>query len=307
MGELVLGLVFLVVSFLITTASAATKGQGPRPITGILRGAAIAFLAIGGLLVLGSALVVIQPGQVGVRHAFGTVDPKPLLPGIRLVTPWSSIERFSTREEQFPEVGMDERETMDALSVEQMAMKVDAGLRWQIDPQQAPRIFTEIGAEAQIHSAVRNAIRKGVRDGMVQYSINDISKRTLIAQTMEAQVDSALVTQPRAGGPPFRIAQVTAFFLRNLQPPDQVVQAINAKIAQEQQIETERHRVEVARLQSEQQRLLNQTLTAEQLTKQYLEVLHDMKNSNNLVILVPTTGGVPILDINALRSSLRSR
>ena len=306
MGELVLGLVFLAVSFLITTASAATKREGPRPIGGVLRAAAIGFLGLGALLVLGSALVVIQPGQVGVRHAFGTVDPKPLLPGIRLVTPWSSVERFSTREEQFPELG-DQRETMDALSSEQMAMKVDAGLRWQIDPQQAPRIFTEIGEEDQIHAAVRNAIRKGVRDGMVQYSINDISKRTRIAETMEALVDSALTTQPRAGGPPFRIAQVTAFFLRNLEPPEQVVQAINAKIAQEQQIETERHRVEVARLQSEQQRLLNQTLTAEQLTKQYLEVLHDMKGSNNLVILVPTTGGVPILDINALRSSLRSR
>jgi hypothetical protein len=63
----------------------------------------------------------------------------------------------------------------------------------------------------------------------------------------------------------------------------------------------------VARLQSEQQRLLNQTLTAEQLTKQYLEVLHDMRNSNNLVILVPTGGGVPILDINSLRNSLRGR
>jgi regulator of protease activity HflC (stomatin/prohibitin superfamily) len=305
-GELVLGLVFLAVSFLITTASAATKREGPRPIGGVLRAAAIGFLVLGALLVLGSGLVVIQPGQVGVRHAFGTVDPKPLLPGIRLVTPWSSVERFSTREEQFPEAG-DQRETMDALSSEQMAMKVDAGLRWQIDPQAAPRIFTEIGEEDQIHTAVRNAIRKGVRDGMVQYSINDISKRTVIAQTMESLVDSALTTQPRAGGPPFRIAQVTAFFLRNLEPPEQVVQAINAKIAQEQQIETERHRVEVARLQSEQQRLLNQTLTAEQLTKQYLEVLHDMKNSNNLVILVPTTGGVPILDINALRSSLRAR
>ena len=305
MGELVLGLVFLVVSFLVTTASAATKSQGPRPVAGILRSVAIGFLVLGGILVVSSALVVIQPGQVGVRHAFGYVDPKPLLPGVRFVTPWSSVERFSTREEQFPEVGGDERETMNALSSEQMAMKVDAGLRWQIDPQAAPRIFTEIGAEEQIHSAVRNAIRKGVRDGMVQYSINDISKRTAIANTMESLVDSALVTQPRAGGPPFRIAQVTAFFLRNLEPPEQVVQAINNKIAQEQQIETERHRVEVARLQSEQQRLLNQTLTAEQLTKQYLEVLHDMKNSNNLVILVPTTGGVPILDINALRSSLR--
>src|SRR5256885_9898927 len=58
---------------------------------------------------------------------------------------------------------------------------------------------------------------------MVQYSINDISKRTRIAQTMESLVDSALVTQPRAGGPPFRIATVTAFFLRDLQPPAQVV------------------------------------------------------------------------------------
>ncbi len=307
MGELVLGLVFLVVSFLVTTASAATKGQGPRPVAGILRAVAIGFLVLGGILVIGSAFVVIQPGQVGVRHAFGSVDPKPYLPGIRFVTPWSSIERFSTREEQYPEAGSDEREQMDALSSEQMAMKVDAGLRWQIDPQDAPHIFTEIGNEDQIHSAVRNAIRKGVRDGMVQYSINDIAKRTAIAHTMEGLVDSALVTQPRAGGQPFRIAQVTAFFLRNLQPPDAVVQAINAKIAQEQQIQTERHRVEVARLQSEQQRLLNQTLTAEQLTKQYLEVLATMRNSNNLVILVPTTGGVPILDINALRNSLRGR
>jgi hypothetical protein len=32
-----------------------------------------------------------------------------------------------------------------------------------------------------------------------------------------------------------------------------------------------------------------------------------MKNSNNLVILVPTTGGVPLLDINSLRNTLRQR
>ena len=152
---------------------------------------------------------------------------------------------------------------------------------------------------------MRNAIRKGVRDGMVQFSINDIAKRTRIANTMEALVDSALATRPRAGGGMFRIATVTAFFLRDLQPPAQVIQAINNKIAQEQQIETERHRVEVARLQAEQQRLLNQTLTPEQLTKQYLEVLHDMRQSNNLVILVPTEGGVPMLNIGDLRKNLK--
>ena len=57
--------------------------------------------------------------------------------------------------------------------------------------------------------------------------------------------------------------------------------------------------------QSDQQRLLNQTLTAEALTKQYLEVLHDMKSSNNLVVLVPTEGGLPLLDIAKLKSNLK--
>ena len=111
-------------------------------------------------------MVVIQPGQVGVRHAFGTVDPCPLLPGIRVVSPWSEVERYSTREEQFPRAG-DEAERMDALSSEQMAMKVDAALRYQIDPALAPRLFMEIGAQEQIDNIVRNAIRNGVRDGMV--------------------------------------------------------------------------------------------------------------------------------------------
>ncbi|MFI5207156.1 MAG: SPFH domain-containing protein [Gemmatimonadales bacterium] len=301
MSKLIFGGFLAVLGIVLILVAAAWKENKSA---GVLRTFGIIGLTLGVLLGVTAMMVVIAPGEVGVRHAFGTVDPTPLLPGIRLVTPWSEIERYSTREEQFPEAG-EQRETMDALSSEQMAMQVDAGLRWQIDPQAAPRIFTEIGNEDQIHSAVRNAIRQGVRDGMVRFTINDISKRTLIAQTMESLVDSALVTRPRAGGPPFRIASVTTFFLRNLEPPAQVVAAINNKIAQEQQIETERHRVEVARLQSEQQRLLNQTLTPEQLMKQYLEVLHDMKNSNNLVIMVPTQGGVPLLDINALRNNLR--
>jgi regulator of protease activity HflC (stomatin/prohibitin superfamily) len=214
------------------------------------------------------------------------------------------VERYSTREEQFPPVG-DRSEVMPALSAEQMSMQVDVAVRWQIDPIQAPKIFTEIGGEAQIQAVVLNAIRNGVRDGMAQFSINQIADRGKISSVMNAEVDSALVTRPRAGGQPFRIATVTAFFLRNLQPPDQVVNAINAKIAQEQQIQTEKHRVEVARLQSEQQKLLNQTLTPEALMKQYLEVLHDMRSSNNLVVLVPTEGGAPLLDLAALRKNIR--
>ena len=304
MEKLVAGAVLLVVAFGVLIAAAAFKAQRPGPFVSLLRIGGYAVALVGVFLLLGSAMVVIDPGEVGVRHAFGYVAPSPLLSGIRFVPPWSSIERFSTREEQWPTRG-EQIEAIEALSSEQMGMRVEVSIRWQIDPMQAPKIFTEIGNEDQIRGAVLNAIRKGVRDGMVEFSINDISKRTRIANTMEGLVDSALVTTPRAGGGNFRIATVTAFFLRDLQPPAQVVQAINNKIAQEQQIETERHRVEVARLQTEQQRLLNQTLSPEALTKQWIEVLHDMRNSSNLIIFVPTEGGLPLLNIGDLRKNLR--
>lgn len=306
MSKLIFGLILLAIGVLTRFTVSAMSGGVPgrqQALAGPARVLSFLFVALGLGLVVASTVVVIGPGTVGVRHAFGTVDPNPLLAGIRFVTPWSSVERYSTREEQFPEV--DQPEELNALSSEQMGMKIDVALRWQIDPQRAPHIFTEIGNERQIHSAVRNAIRNGVRDGMVQFSINDLGKRNLIANVMEAEVDSALVTQPRGGGPQFRVATVTAFFLRDLQPPAQVIQAINAKIAQEQQIATERHRVEVARLQAEQQRLLNQTLTPEALTKQYLEVLQEMRTSNNLVVLVPTQGGLPVLNLGDLRRNLR--
>lgn len=297
MGSLMLGGVVIVAS-LIVLATGAARGAKLARLGGLV------LLAVGILILMTSTFVVIDAGRVGVRHALGDVDPVPLLPGVRFVTPWSSVEEFSTREEQWPG-GADAAEAMSALSSEQMGMQVDVAVRWQIDPQQAPHIFTELGGEEQIRSAVRNAIRNGVRDGMVQFSINDIAQRNRIADVMQAEVDSALITQPRAGGSPFKIAKVTAFYLRDLQPPPQVVQAINNKIAQEQQISIERHRVEVARLQAEQQRLLNQTLTPEALTKQYLEVLHDMRGSDNVVIMVPTEGGVPMLDVAALRRNLR--
>jgi regulator of protease activity HflC (stomatin/prohibitin superfamily) len=307
MGSLMLGGAILAAALLLFTAAAGRRSSAPGSASAtLLRTAGWLLSAVGAIILVSSSVIVIDAGQVGVRHAFGEVDPDPLLPGVRFVTPWSSVERFSTREEQFPPRG-DQSEQISALSSEQMGMQVDVSVRWQIDPMQAPHIFRELGGQEQIENVVLNAIRNGVRDGMVQYSINDIAQRNRIAATMAGEVDSALVTQPRAGGERFRIAAVTAFFLRDLQPPPQVVQAINNKIAQEQQIATERHRVEVARLQAEQQRLLNQTLTAEALTKQYLEVLHDIRSSNNVVLIVPTEGGMPVLDVGALRKNLTAR
>ena len=304
-SKVVLVVLCLGVALLLLKTASGLARTGAKPGAGWAFRLAGMGAALLGLLVIGTSMVkVIDAGRVGVKHAFGRVSPTPLLPGIRFVEPWSTVEYFSTREEQFPESSED-IEQIDALSREQMGMKIDAAIRWQIDPVTAPRIFREIGTQERIEALVKNAIRNGVRDGMGRYSINDLADRNKIALGMEAEVDSALTTTPQDGTPPFKIARVTAFFLRNLQPPPQVVQAINEKIAQEQRIQTEQHRVEVARLQSEQQRLLNVTLTPEALTKQYLEVLEQLKNSSNMVLFVPTEGGMPLLSLDALRRNVQ--
>jgi regulator of protease activity HflC (stomatin/prohibitin superfamily) len=303
MGTLVLGVVILLVAAVVRTAGRSLQQAGGRGSGALIKLVSLGLVVLGIGIFISSSVIVVPAGQVGVRYAFGSVDAAPLLSGVRVVPPWSSVEKYSTREEQWP-AQREAVETMNALSNEQMSMKVDAAVRWQIDPMQAPRIYTEIGTEEQIRNVVLNAIRKGVRDGMVQFSINDIAKRNAIADAMQQQVDSALLTRPRAGGEPFRIAKITAFYLRNLEPPEQVVQAINNKIAADQQIETEKHKVEVARLQSDQQRFLNQTLTPEALMKQYLEVLHDMRTSSNMIVLIPTEGGTPLLDLATLRKNL---
>src|SRR6185503_16035553 len=184
MGTLTLGVVILLVALVVRAAGKGLASTGSKAPVALIKLLSLGLVVLAAFILLGSAFVVIDAGQVGVRHAFGKVDQTPLLSGVRFVPPWSSVERYSTREEQWP-TQRESAETMDALSNEQMSMKVDAAVRWQIDPAQSPKIFTELGTEEQIKNVVVNAIRKGVRDGMVQFSINDISKRNAIANAME--------------------------------------------------------------------------------------------------------------------------
>src|SRR5437762_10188515 len=57
-------------------------------------------------------------------------------------TPWTTLSPYTTL-----------FRSIEALSSEQMGMHVEVSIRWQIDPMQAPKIFTEIGDEDQIRGA----------------------------------------------------------------------------------------------------------------------------------------------------------
>jgi len=69
---------------MFTVAAGLRGASGPRPNASLLRGAGWLLSLIGFGFVHTSTVAVIDAGQVGVRHAFGTVDSTALLPGVRL-------------------------------------------------------------------------------------------------------------------------------------------------------------------------------------------------------------------------------
>lgn len=266
---------------------------------------------IGVLLSLSAGVTVIGVGETGVVHAFGRVDPAPVVSGLHLIRPWASVEKFRVREIQFPGAGS--TEAMDALSQEQMAVDVEVAVRYQIRSEDVVELYRRIGDHDAVESAVLNAIRAGVRDGMARRTIGEIQFRDSIAADMTRSVQEKLVSREPT---PIHIAYVTQLFLRKITPPGSVAQAINQKIAQEQQVQTEgfkvqveeqkaRQRVTEARGVAEAQRIINQTLSPQLLMREYITSLVKVSESNAATIILPTEGGLPLLDMGQFSRRVR--
>lgn len=72
MGSLVFGFVLLAIAFFLRLGAATVRADSGGGV------ASYVAMSIGVVMVLLSMFVVVDAGKVGVRHAFGSVDPKPL-------------------------------------------------------------------------------------------------------------------------------------------------------------------------------------------------------------------------------------
>ncbi len=247
-----------------------------------------------GLAVLNS-VVLINVGEVGVKHFIGKVSPVPLDQGVHFINPFASIEKMSIREQSFPAAGG--IETIEAQTSEQLNVMLEISMLYQIDGANAPDLFQRIGTERQITSQIiLNAVRNGVRDAVATKSINDIfsPNRREIANDMKREI------QAKAGN---RI-EVVDVFVRDVQAPPLVREAIDEKLQREQQVAAEAFQTEIiqerARQQAEEakgiaeaQRIISAGLTPEYLTFFYNQQLTEMPDGT--VVYVPTEGGIPLI------------
>ena len=289
MGPILLAVLLVVAGGAVWVIGPSVADKGRTRLLGV-------GLMFGGIALAGvNTVVIVDVGEVGVKHFLGIVDPVPMGQGIHVINPLASVEIMSVREQSFPPSGVVER--IEAQTSEQMNVALEVSLLYRIDPARAPDLFARIGSEDLIkQSIVLNAIRNGVRDAVATKSINDIFSpdRAQVAADMRRAI------QLKAGD---RI-EVVEVFLRDVQAPATVRAAIDEKLQREQQVAAEKFQTEIieeqalqeiaaARGLAEAQVIITAGLTPEYLMFHYIEKLSELPAGS--VVYVPTEGGIPLM------------
>jgi len=273
---------------------AAEVTRGRRSPTAV-RFAGTLLMAAGLLVFVSSAVTLISVGEVGVKHFLGRIDPDVLEQGVHVVNPLAAIEKMSVREQNFPMDGGVER--MDAQTSEQLTVTLEVAILYKIDGQRAPELYQRLGTEEQIKNRiVLNAMRNGVRDAIATKSINDVfsPNRRELASTMSEAIQS------KAGDR----MEVIEVFVRDITAPPTVKDAIEAKLAREQQVQSERFQTEIIQEKAKQkieeakgiaeaQKIINVDLTDRYLMLRYIEALQNLPQGS--LVIAPTQGGMPLL------------
>ncbi|MDX1396042.1 MAG: prohibitin family protein [Gemmatimonadota bacterium] len=262
---------------------------------------AIAIAVVAGLVVLMFGFNRVNEFEAAVKRnpVTGAVAQTPYRQGLyhSILRSWTN---YSLREVQFPSEGASE--TLTALTSDQLQIAVDAAFRYRLVPDSVVHLYLTVGSPQDVHSYVYNAYRSATRDAIAEMAAQDIlsEERAGIADRIE-QIMAERLT-PRG-------VEITDFFVREVVPPESIRQAIEAKLAREQQVQAESFQTQVVVEQANQQRAEAEGIRDAQdiiasslegaagqryLYWRYLEMLGKIGEGQNNVVIAPTEGGIPM-------------
>ena len=171
-----------------------------------------------------------------------------------------------------------------------------------MQPDSAVHLYLTVGGFPAVRAFVYNTYRSAIRDAIAEIEASNIlsTGRSGIAGRIEQLMADRLV--PRG-------IQVTDFFVREILPPETIRQAIESKLAREQQVESEVFQTEVvfevanqARAEAagirDAQEIIAESLAGitgqRYLYWRYLEMLGKIGEGTNNMVIAPTEGGIPL-------------
>src|SRR6476619_6773639 len=257
-----------------------------------LRGAGTLVLLIVVAVIAFSSTSCVRTGHVGVVSIFGRVTGQTLAEGIHLVNPAAAITELSVKTQE-------DKERASVPSKEGLIMGLEASILYHLDSARAAEVFRQIGpnyAEVLLQPTFRSAMR-AIPAGNPSASLYSDARESIARMIQE---DVARQVSPRG-------IVVENVLLRDLQLPDTLKRAIEAK--QQAQQEAQRMEFVLQREKQEAERKREaagikdfQDIVSQGISEKLLEwkgieaTMELVKSPNSKVIIVGNTkNGLPLI------------
>jgi prohibitin 1 len=210
---------------------------------------------------------------------------------------WTTYPR---REIQYPDESQSERLT--ALTSDQLTIAIDAAYRYRVVPDSALVLYLTVGDINDVDQFVYNTYRSAARDAVANIAAADILSRERAG--IGEQIRDIMTARLNPRG-----IEITDFFVRDIEPPPAIREAIEQKLAREQQVQAEAYQTQVVEEQANQRRAEAEGIRDAQQTIseslagvsgqrylywRYIEALMQVGEGENNLVIAPTEGGVPV-------------
>ena len=294
MSIIIAGLFVLLLGFVAAKADASI-----RPYNKLIKIAGIVLILIGFSI---SAVVQVEPGEVGVKKLFGKVDNDILESGLNVINPLVKVVMFDIRTENYTMSGATDEgnkqgdDAIRVLSADGLEVIVDLTVLYKVIPSEAPRILEEVGIDYR-NVLVRPICRTKIRDNAVYYDA--VSLYSTKRDEFQDRIFKSIESNFKERG-----LMLEQLLVRNLTLPESVKMTIESKINAEQDAqkmtfvlqkerqEAERKRVEAQGI-ADYQKILSTGLSDRLLQYEMIKAITVSPNSK--LIFMTNGKNLPIL------------
>ena len=257
---------------------------------------------LSGILV--SSIIQINPGEIGVKILFGSIQNDVLGSGLHFINPLLDVKRIDVKTQNYTMSGINDegqKEGDDAIRVltsDGLEVTIDLTVLYRVVSTDVPMLLKETGNDYR-DKIVRPITRTKIRDNAVYYQAVELfgNKR----DEFQLRIYKSIEDDFKKRG-----LMLEQLLVRNITLPTSVKASIESKINAEQDAkkmefvlqkekqEAERKRVEAQGI-ADYQRIINTGLTDQQLQYEQIKAMKEIALSQNSKVIVMGKGNTPLI------------
>jgi regulator of protease activity HflC (stomatin/prohibitin superfamily) len=251
-----------------------------------------------GLVLSNSTFLTIEAGEAGVlfKRFGGGLEKETIYgQGFHVVAPWNSMYIYNVKEQTA-------EESMSVLDRNGLTVRVDVTVRFNPYQQKIGYVHERFG-KTYVQTLVIPEVRSAVRQVMGRFSAEEIYS-TKRAEVELSIIDEAKKTLSSADNN----IKMNALLMREVSLPDNIKNAIESKLQQEQEALAYRFRLDRERSEAERKKIaaegeaqankiINSSLTSSLLKMRGIEATIELSKSPNSKVIVIGSGsdGMPLI------------